>query len=177
MLYGVLYILYIYYIIGSGTLFSIDLLDAEQTAIRATFFKNACDRFFPLLSEGNVYYFSGGKLKASTNSQYSSIKNNYELTFDERSDIIECFDVSDIKEIPLEFVSIMDIQNKEVNAMIDILVIIKHASDVSTIISQKQGGKELFKRELTLIDASNAEIRLTIWGEKATQEPVMVVVL
>lgn len=39
---------------GEGTLFSIDLLDSDGGEIRATFFKEACDKFFPVLEEGKV---------------------------------------------------------------------------------------------------------------------------
>jgi replication factor A1 len=39
---------------GEGTLFSIDLLDSDGGEIRATFFKEACDKWFPVLEEGKV---------------------------------------------------------------------------------------------------------------------------
>ena len=39
---------------GEGTLFSIDLMDQDNTEIRATFFKESCDMFFPRISEGQV---------------------------------------------------------------------------------------------------------------------------
>lgn len=39
---------------GEGTLFSIDLLDSEGSAIRATFFKEACEKFYGQLAEGRV---------------------------------------------------------------------------------------------------------------------------
>lgn len=155
---------------GDGTLFSIDLLDNEGTAIRATFFKAAVDKFFSILAEGNVYFFTAGKVKAA-NSKFSNIKNSYELTFDERSEIKECFEASDIKKQSYEFVSISNINSKEPNDVIDVLAIVKGASEVSEIVSAKQGGKMLSKRELTILDDSGAEIRLTLWGEKATSPP------
>ena len=39
---------------GEGTLFSIDLIDNAGTEIRATFFKEACTKFFPIIEEGKV---------------------------------------------------------------------------------------------------------------------------
>jgi replication factor A1 len=39
---------------GEGTLFSIDLLDNMGGEIKGTFFKDACDKFFPVLEEGKV---------------------------------------------------------------------------------------------------------------------------
>ena len=41
---------------GQGTLFSIDLLDNEGTEIRATFFKEAAEKFFPIIAEQQVLY-------------------------------------------------------------------------------------------------------------------------
>ena len=34
------------------------------------------------------------------------------------------------------------------------------------LISQKLGGKVLYKRDLTVFDASNTEVRLTLWGDR-----------
>ena len=86
-----------------------------------------------------MYYFTGGKLKANTSKQYSNIKNNYEITFDERSEIKECFETSDIKTQNYDFVSVMAINQKEPGDVIDVLAIVKSASEVSEIVSQKQG--------------------------------------
>lgn len=41
---------------GEGTLFSIDLLDSQGGEIRATFFKEACDKFFGVLEQGKVRF-------------------------------------------------------------------------------------------------------------------------
>jgi replication factor A1 len=69
---------------GSGKLFSIDLLDEEGTEIRATFFKEAVDKWEPMLQPNGVYYFSGGKMKLA-NKNFTSVKNDYEITFDDKS--------------------------------------------------------------------------------------------
>ena len=49
------------------------------------------------------------------------------------------------------------------------MAIVRHGGDLSEIISQKMGGKKLLKRDLTLVDDSLSEIRLTLWGDKAEQ--------
>lgn len=41
---------------GSGTLFSIDLLDSSQNEIKATFFKEACTKFEPIIKLGQVRF-------------------------------------------------------------------------------------------------------------------------
>lgn len=149
---------------GQGTLFSIDLLDAQGGEIRATFFKEACDKFFSILEEGKVYTFSGGTLKIVQNRQYSSIKNQYELTFNPNAVIVAVNDANEIKQQNFNFVKINTLSNVEVGATVDIIGVVRGASEMSEIVSQKQGGKTLQKRELTIVDDSMSEVRVTLWG-------------
>ena len=44
--------------------------------------------------------------------------------------------------------------------------IVRGAAECVELTSQKLGGKILFKRDLTLYDSSNTEVRLTLWGDK-----------
>lgn len=153
---------------GEGTLFSVDLLDGAGGEIRGTFFKEACEKFFPILQEGKVYTFSGGTLKVVQNRQYSSLKNNYEITFNQNSEIIPVHDDAGIKCQNFNFVGINAIGMTETNATIDLIGVVRDATDVSEIISTKQGGKTLLKRDLTIADDSGSEIKLTLWGDKAS---------
>lgn len=151
---------------GEGTLFSIDLLDSAGGEIRATFFKEACDKWFPILEEQQVYTFSGGRLKVG-DRKYSTIKNDYELTFDATSEIRPVANDSEIKSMSYNFVKIAEVANKDVNSIVDILAIVRSATDCSEVVSTKLGGKVLYKRDLVLYDDSGFDIRLTLWGEKA----------
>lgn len=153
---------------GEGTLFSIDLLDSHGGEIRGTFFKEACEKFYPMLQEGKVYTFSGGTLKVVQNKQYSHLKNNYEITFNQNSEIIAVHDDAGIKSQVFNFVKINAIAMTETNTTIDIIAVVRAATEVSEIVSTKQGGRTLLKRDLTLIDESGSEIKLTLWGDKAS---------
>ena len=51
--------------------------------------------------------------------------------------------------------------------MVDIVGIVKSAGEMTEITLQKQGGRQLQKRELMIVDDSQCEVRLTLWGEKA----------
>ena len=55
------------------------------------------------------------------NKQYTTIKNNYELTFDNNSIIIPCQDDSEIKACSFSFVKIADLVNVEVGHMVDLI--------------------------------------------------------
>ena len=48
----------------------------------------------------------------------------------------------------------------------DIIGVCKSAGDVATITSQKTG-KELRKKDITLVDKSMSEINVTLWGGQA----------
>lgn len=101
------------------------------------------------------------------NRNYSTIKNNYELTFNVQSDIRAAQEDSSIKAQNYSFVKINSIANAEVGSTIDIIGIVKEATECTEIISKNRGGVALQKRDLTLIDESLNEVRLTIWGDKA----------
>lgn len=151
---------------GEGTLFSIDLLDSSKGEIRATFFKDACEKFFPMLEESKVYTFSGGTLKAS-NGKYSSLKNQYELTFNANADIKAAPDEAGIEHQNYNFTDIAVLATTEPGTTVDVIGVVRSASDVNEIVSTKLGGKVLQKRDLTLVDHTCAEVKLTLWGEKA----------
>ena len=68
-----------------------------------------------------VYTFSQGKLKVVTNKQFTTIKNNYELTFDNNSEIKPCQDTADIKSYSFNFVPIANLANCEINHLVDLL--------------------------------------------------------
>lgn len=115
-----------------------------------------------------MYTFSGAVVKAVQNRQYSNLKNTYELTFNASSDIRSVGNDSGIKTQSYSFVKIDGINMIEPNATIDIIGVVKASTDVSEITSQKMGGKQLQKRDLTLIDETGCEIKLTLWGDRAT---------
>lgn len=156
---------------GEGSLFSIDLLDSSGTDIRATMFKEAVDKFYNILEEGKVYTFSGGRIKVA-NMQYNTCKSNFEVTFDQNSEIHLDNDAGDIQRNLYDFVpSIAHIEGVEANKTIDVLAIVKTVGDPTTLMSKKTGN-ELTKCDLTLVDDSGVEISMTLWGaDKANSAP------
>lgn len=154
---------------GEGSLFSVDLLDSSNMDIRATFFKEAVDKFYTMLQEGKVFTFSGGRLKLA-NAQFNTCKSNFEITFDQNSEIHLDNDAGDIKEQVYDFVKIANLEQFEANKNVDILAIVKHVGDPATLMSKKSG-QELTKCDFILIDDSDVEVNLTVWGEKAQRAP------
>ena len=155
---------------GEGTLFSVELMD-ESCDIRATFFKEAADKFYNFLEAGKVYTFSGGRLKVA-NMQWNTCKSSHELTFDQNSEIH--LDTSaDAKRLsesaPLyEFTKISDMEPIEANKNVDVLGVVTQVGEVATILSKKSG-REMTKLDVTLMDDSAAQINLTMWGQPAIE--------
>jgi len=154
---------------GEGSLFSIELLDASGTDIKATFFREAVDKFYGFLEIGKVYRFSGGRLKVA-NMKWNNCKSDFEITFDQNSEIHLDNDSGDISKQMYEFVKIGDLEHKEPNTTVDILGVVKMVSDPAHLVSKKSG-RDLTKCDVTLVDDSNAEIQLTVWGDAAQRAP------
>jgi len=151
---------------GEGSLFSIELLDSSGMDVRATMFKEAVDKFHPLLEVGKVYTLSGGRLKVA-NMQYNTCKSGFEITFDQNAEIHLDNDTGEIEQQLFEFVKIANISSIEPGKNVDVMAVVKNVGAIGTIVSKKSG-HELTKCELQLVDDSNAEITLTVWGDRAT---------
>jgi replication factor A1 len=154
---------------GEGSLFSIELLDSSGMDVRATLFKEAVDKFYHMLEVSKVYTLTGGRLKVA-NMQYNTCKSNFEITFDQNSEIHLDNDTGDIEKQIYEFCKIADLEAIEANKNVDILAIVKTVGDPVNIIAKKTGN-ELTKCDLTLVDDSQVEVNLTLWGEKANRAP------
>jgi len=150
---------------GEGSLFSVDLLDSSGCDIRATFFKEAVEKFYHMLELNQVYTFSGGKLKTA-NMQYNTCKSGLEISMDQNAEIHLVGNDSSIQQQQFDVTKIANLEAIEPNAYVDILGIVKSASPVSTIMSKKTQ-KELLKSELTVVDDSGAQVSVTMWGDRA----------
>jgi replication factor A1 len=74
----------------------------------------SCQRLLFLLQ---VYYMSKGTLKIA-NKQYSSTKNDYEMTLNGESSIIPCDDASELPVALCSFVAISDLASHEKDAVL-----------------------------------------------------------
>lgn len=162
---------------GEGKLFSIELVD-ESGEIRATAFNDQVDKFFPLIDVNKVYYFSKGSLKIA-NKQFSAVKNDYEMTFNNETSVIPCEDSHHLPTVKFDFTGISDLENKPKDSLVDIIGICKNFEDASKIIV-KSNNREVSKRNIYLMDTSGKVVCATLWGEDAdkfdgSRQPVMAI--
>ncbi|CAG7833681.1 unnamed protein product [Allacma fusca] len=150
---------------GEGKLFSMEMLD-DSGEIRMTGFNQSVDQYYDMIEVNHVYYISRFSVK-NANKSFNSTAHDYELSFTNDTQVIPCLeDDSDVPTLSYNFVTIENIENVEAEKTIDVVGVCKHYSDCQTIVSRNTG-KELKKREITLIDQTCKEINLTIWGKTA----------
>ena len=155
---------------GSGKLFSVDLLDNEGGEMRGTFFNDTVTKYYDMIHEQKVYTFQNGTLKQAGHYDSLNANTRYSISFSQYSVVTQVAEEDDIKKMSFSFTKIGDVSGIEANSSIDILAVVKACTDVSEIQSKNRPGTILKKRELTVCDSSQAEIRLTLWGDKATND-------
>ncbi|XP_073817699.1 replication protein A 70 kDa DNA-binding subunit-like [Musca autumnalis] len=151
---------------GEGKLFSMDLMD-ESGEIRATAFREQCDKYYDMIEVDKLYYISKCQLKPA-NKQYSTLKNDYEMTFNSDTVVQPCEDDDDggVPAVKYDLVPISQVANMEPKASVDIVGVCKEVGELQTFTSRTTN-KEFKKRDLTLVDTSDAAVTVTIWGDEA----------
>lgn len=69
---------------GSGNILRIELSDISRNMIEAIMFNDAALKFDKIIEEGKVYVIKYGKVGIA-NKRFSSVPNDYSLTFDVNS--------------------------------------------------------------------------------------------
>uniref|UniRef100_A0A9L0S7J5 Replication protein A subunit n=1 Tax=Equus caballus TaxID=9796 RepID=A0A9L0S7J5_HORSE len=139
---------------GEGKLFSIELVDES------------------------VYYFSKGTLKIA-NKQFTAVKNDYEMTFNNETSVMPCEDDHHLPTVQFDFTGIGELENKPKDSLVDIIGICKSYED-ATKITVKSNNREVSKRNIYLMDTSGKVVTTTLWGEDAdrfdgSRQPVMAI--
>ena len=152
----------------SNSVFSAELVDEEGTAIEATFWREAADRYHEMLEEGKVYTFSRGSVKVA-NKNYNRTRNDYCLNFDNSCSVEESADIIDASAMQtrLKFEKIDQLPVfVDKKAPVDVIGIVTNVGATGSI-KRKSDQQEIVRRELTLADDSLKTVSLTLWGEKA----------
>ncbi|XP_034461504.1 replication protein A 70 kDa DNA-binding subunit-like isoform X1 [Hippoglossus hippoglossus] len=161
---------------GDGHLFSFDIVD-ESGEIRVTAFNKEVDKFFPLVEQGKVYYISKATLKVA-NKQYTTVKNEYEMSLNAQSSIVLCDDSQGVPALHCDFVPIAELENRDNDAIVDVIGVCKSAEDVCRITTKTS--REVSKRALSLIDTTGKVVTVTLWGKEAekfdgSEQPVVAI--
>ncbi|KAK8719691.1 hypothetical protein OTU49_013857, partial [Cherax quadricarinatus] len=77
------------------------------------------------------------------------------------------------------FVPLDQLESLEKDHILDVIGVCKETLDISTV-QQKSSGRELKKRDIQIVDDTNREVRVTLWGTTAenfdgSQQPVLAI--
>ncbi|KAH9043386.1 replication factor-a protein [Lactarius pseudohatsudake] len=105
------------------------------------------EELYEKLQENRVYFISRARVNLAK-KRFSTVQNDYELSLDRGVEIVECQD-TDVPVIRYHFVKVAALQELQKEAICDNL--------------QAQ------KRDLKIVDDSEYDVRLTLWGKQAEQ--------
>jgi len=152
---------------GEGKVFHVELLDAEGGEIRASFFNQAVDLHHDKLETGKIFSFSRGTVKVA-NRQYNNCNHRYEITFDKDAQVLPAAEGSDIESVKFTFVDIKSMQTRQVPCRVDICGVV--TAFRAPVQLQSKDGKELLKREITLVDDTATAMDVALWQKFASTE-------
>ena len=151
---------------GEGKLFTVHLLD-ESGEIRATGFNEQCDAFYDVLQENQVFFISKCRVNIAK-KQFSNISNEYELMLERSTEVEKCNDQKSVPQVRFQFVNLQNISDVDKDATIDVLGILKETHDLGQVTS-KTTQKAIPKRDVSIVDRTGYQIRLTLWGKQAEE--------
>ena len=148
---------------GEGKLFSFEIAD-KSCQVKCVAFSECVDIFYPLIENNKVFTISQGTIKMA-NKKFTSNNFDYEIQLEKNSEVQKIED-DDVPQYLFSFIKIADLSVG--SNLADIVGVIKEVYPVATV-TVKSTGKDLSKRELTIIDETG-NARLTLWGAKAEEE-------
>ena len=151
---------------SQGKLCSMTLID-ESGPIRCTIFQEGVDKFYDLLEDGKVFFFSKGQVK-NANKKYSSVNCEYELSMDKDAEIWPLHGndpaAQTLPQQSFNFVPVEALKVKEKGSMVDVLGVLAHAGQPQAITTK--AGNSLTKRSIMIADQT-AQVEITIWDALA----------
>lgn len=79
--------------------------------------RGVCSCFTLFFSISQVYYFSKGHLKTA-NKQYTTVKNDYEITFSNETSVVACDEAQHLPSVKFDFVPIGDLESADRDALV-----------------------------------------------------------
>ncbi|XP_026191028.1 replication protein A 70 kDa DNA-binding subunit [Cyclospora cayetanensis] len=145
---------------NNSRFFHVDITDSAGDIIRAKFWSDAAEKWHGALEKGKVYCFSRGRVNVA-NKRFSTLNNNYELSFSADADINPADD-DGLCSMPLR--NIFN-STRECPFPTDVLAVVIEAQPVSSVTA-RSSGEELKRRVLRVRDKSQMEMEISLWGEQ-----------
>jgi len=132
--------------------------------------------FYEHLVEGKLYYISRASLKPA-NKRFTSVAHDYEMTLNsdtqiERADEEELAASGKKVTIPtakFNFCKLSELIGEHgVDSLVDVVGVVHNHQPVQEITARSTG-KVSTKRELQIVDDSNTQVAVTLWGKDAAE--------
>ncbi|CAD6185800.1 unnamed protein product [Caenorhabditis auriculariae] len=148
---------------GDMRIFNFELTDKNSDTIRLTAFNELAEQMQSVIMENSSYYIAGGTVRAA-NKRFNASGHDYEITLRNDSEVKLC--TEEIKRPTTTFkIVTLDKIAGHLNEIFDVLAVVERVDPVSEFTSK--AGKELVKREISVVDRSATEVTITLWGEHA----------
>lgn len=135
---------------------NVEMIDKDGTQIQATFFgEEAARKYAHMIKENKVFLFANGQVKLA-NKKFTSIKNDYCLTFDQNADVAEAEEDGQIKKQGFSFVGLKQIQEMVQQQAVDVIGVIVEVGQVGNVPLKTGSSKP--RRNIQLGDESGLKI-------------------
>lgn len=121
-----------------------------------------------VLEYDGVYTFSNGSVKLA-NKRFTSIKNDFCLTFSKDSVCEKCAEDDEIQGNSFTFTGLDKIEELVQSHTVDVIGVILEVGSVNSI--NMKDGKSRDKRTITIGDESNICLNVTLWGTVTEAHP------
>ena len=152
---------------GSGQFLKGTLTDAKGTQIEFTAFQELSKKWYDKLQKNSVYIFSNMEVKLPQR-KFATVPHTYCLAFKVDTVVEECLEDDSIVKNSYNLKTLLQVAQMPENSKADICVIIKEYAQIQSLVGKKDG-KELFKRDLAVVDHSGVQMCMTLWGKMAQQ--------
>lgn len=145
--------------------FSIVITDAQQDSMDCKFWGTVAVKWYDKIEVNKVYLFSNGKI-APANKYFNITKHDYDIVFNDNSEINEIKDNGEIKiEKKFSFVSLRDIKlaKKETPLTADIIGVVKHKGKI--MMQKTKQGTEVRKQVIVVVDDTKHSFEIVFWEE------------
>ncbi|RUP45011.1 hypothetical protein BC936DRAFT_148730 [Jimgerdemannia flammicorona] len=129
----------------------------------------------PLFNPATQVYLITKARVTMARKQFSTLTNDYELTFETATEVTPCPD-NDVPKIRYSFVPLGELVNIDKDANVDVIGIVTNDNGISSLIAKKTGkpvcishvlDSRLKKRDITIVDQSHYAVKLTLWDRHA----------
>lgn len=152
-----------------GKLFSVDLVDEQDTEIRATLFNDVAEKYYEEFQVGNVFIIARGSLKPAK-KQYSNIKNDFEINFDDNTIVERCDDDNSIPVIKYSLTNLEKLSEVKDGEFIDVCGVVDVLGDLKDQVS-KNTNKAFKMRNLNIVDGK-ISVEMTLFGDQAERQDI-----